>query len=138
MRISDWSSDVCVDGGVGGVRHAAAVVIEVGDERGIREIVLVAVTEEVDCVDGFFVALGDSGARVHIFAQPVCRHAERAFILRAATGGEAVEQSLQSTVVRSVELGAVGLRSDEHTSELQSLMRTSYAVFCLTKQITKS
>src|SRR3546814_9173769 len=26
-------------------------------------------------------------------------------------------------------------RSEEHTSELQSLMRTSYAVFCLTKQI---
>src|SRR3546814_5186259 len=25
-------------------------------------------------------------------------------------------------------------RSEEHTSELQSLMRTSYAVFCLTKQ----
>src|SRR3546814_1853965 len=28
------------------------------------------------------------------------------------------------------------LRSEEHTSELQSLMRTSYAVFCLTKTIT--
>src|SRR3546814_10451547 len=27
------------------------------------------------------------------------------------------------------------LRSEEHTSELQSLMRTSYAVFCLKKQI---
>src|SRR3546814_4196068 len=27
-------------------------------------------------------------------------------------------------------------RSEEHTSELQSLMRISYAVFCLTKQIT--
>src|SRR3546814_8902284 len=26
-----------------------------------------------------------------------------------------------------------GLRSEEHTSELQSLMRISYAVFCLTK-----
>src|SRR3546814_4412810 len=26
------------------------------------------------------------------------------------------------------------LRSDEHTSELQSLMRTSYAVFCFTKK----
>src|SRR3546814_8739598 len=25
-------------------------------------------------------------------------------------------------------------RSEEHTSELQSLMRTSYAVFCLTKK----
>src|SRR3546814_7860007 len=27
----------------------------------------------------------------------------------------------------------VGQRSEEHTSELQSLMRTSYAVFCLNK-----
>src|SRR3546814_2441456 len=27
----------------------------------------------------------------------------------------------------------VGLRSEEHTSELQSLMRISYAVFCLKK-----
>src|SRR3546814_14323290 len=27
------------------------------------------------------------------------------------------------------------LRSEEHTSELQSLMRTSYAVFCLKKKI---
>src|SRR3546814_6211464 len=28
----------------------------------------------------------------------------------------------------------VDLRSEEHTSELQSLMRTSYAVFCLKKK----
>src|SRR3546814_4606954 len=28
-------------------------------------------------------------------------------------------------------------RSEEHTSELQSLMRISYAVFCLKKQIRK-
>src|SRR3546814_10672292 len=28
-------------------------------------------------------------------------------------------------------------RSEEHTSELQSLMRISYAVFCLTKKKTK-
>src|SRR3546814_2848026 len=27
-----------------------------------------------------------------------------------------------------------GIRSEEHTSELQSLMRISYAVFCLTKK----
>src|SRR3546814_6294679 len=30
------------------------------------------------------------------------------------------------------------LRSEEHTSELQSLMRTSYAVFCLKKKQTKT
>src|SRR3546814_8576996 len=29
------------------------------------------------------------------------------------------------------------IRSEEHTSELQSLMRISYAVFCLTKKIKK-
>src|SRR3546814_8251958 len=29
------------------------------------------------------------------------------------------------------------LRSEEHTSELQSLMRTSYAVFCWTKKINQ-
>src|SRR3546814_3833618 len=29
---------------------------------------------------------------------------------------------------------AAGMRSEEHTSELQSLMRISYAVFCLKKK----
>src|SRR3546814_1457748 len=32
------------------------------------------------------------------------------------------------------DLAAAGLRSEEHTSELQSLMRISYAVFCLKKK----
>src|SRR3546814_1644046 len=32
--------------------------------------------------------------------------------------------------------GARSVRSEEHTSELQSLMRNSYAVFCLTKKKT--
>src|SRR3546814_8605346 len=30
--------------------------------------------------------------------------------------------------------GCTGARSEEHTSELQSLMRISYAVFCLKKK----
>src|SRR3546814_7769370 len=32
------------------------------------------------------------------------------------------------------ELDDIGIRSDEHTSELQSLMRISYAVFCWKKK----
>src|SRR3546814_7098096 len=37
---------------------------------------------------------------------------------------------------RTVEIyHGLGIRSEEHTSELQSLMRISYAVFCLTKKI---
>src|SRR3546814_9496266 len=35
------------------------------------------------------------------------------------------------------ELSLGAIRSEEHTSELQSLMRISYAVFCLKKKKTK-
>src|SRR3546814_6943228 len=35
---------------------------------------------------------------------------------------------------RSADRQRTGDRSEEHTSELQSLMRISYAVFCLTKK----
>src|SRR3546814_1159154 len=37
-------------------------------------------------------------------------------------------------VLKGVSLEVPRGRSEEHTSELQSLMRISYAVFCLTKQ----
>src|SRR3546814_5277911 len=37
-------------------------------------------------------------------------------------------------LLRGVALGDVDHRSEEHTSELQSLMRISYAVFCLKKK----
>src|SRR3546814_2089736 len=45
-------------------------------------------------------------------------------------GGRTVEHQLQIMKRR------IGLRSEEHTSELQSLMRISYAVFCLKKKTT--
>src|SRR3546814_8762635 len=41
-------------------------------------------------------------------------------------------KKLSETVI----LGGSGGRSEEHTSELQSLMRVSYAVFCLKKNIS--
>src|SRR3546814_5244915 len=36
------------------------------------------------------------------------------------------------------DIGETGVRSEEHTSELQSLMRSSYAVFCLKKKTKQS
>src|SRR3546814_3916134 len=39
---------------------------------------------------------------------------------------------------RWTPVAAAGLRSEEHTSELQSLMRISYAVFCLKQTKQKS
>src|SRR3546814_4649931 len=43
-----------------------------------------------------------------------------------------------SRVLFSEKSGPKSWRSEEHTSELQSLMRTSYAVFCLKKNIHHS
>src|SRR3546814_2089506 len=40
----------------------------------------------------------------------------------------------RQTVTEAAVRDMVGLRSEEHTSELQSLMRISYAVFCLKKK----
>src|SRR3546814_1919164 len=42
--------------------------------------------------------------------------------------------SVPSMARRAGSRPARGLRSEEHTSELQSLMRISYAVFCLKKK----
>src|SRR3546814_8411954 len=44
---------------------------------------------------------------------------------------------LESDVLRTF-VGIAESRSEEHTSELQSLMRISYAVFCLKKKKKKS
>src|SRR3546814_2954597 len=43
----------------------------------------------------------------------------------------------QVAVLRPRAADRPSLRSEEHTSELQSLMRISYAVFCLKKQKTR-
>src|SRR3546814_4617982 len=45
-----------------------------------------------------------------------------------------VVQTTSAKATSSATDGEMGQRSEEHTSELQSLMRTSYAVFCLKKK----
>src|SRR3546814_5679198 len=42
---------------------------------------------------------------------------------------------LVETMLLLISSFTFGMRSEEHTSELQSLMRISYAVFCLHKKI---
>src|SRR3546814_9628972 len=64
-----------------------------------------------------------------------CRHRPQR-LLHAGAGGQ--EREAVGAVERAAEcLGGDGAdRSEEHTSELQSLMRISYAVFCLKKKKT--
>src|SRR3546814_1459547 len=53
---------------------------------------------------------------------------------KAAAGEQRVDAHLLRLEAEAG--GRAGLRSEEHTSELQSLMRISYAVFCLKKKKT--
>src|SRR3546814_8507168 len=41
-----------------------------------------------------------------------------------------------ATIISGATASTIAVRSEEHTSELQSLMRISYAVFCLKKKKT--
>src|SRR3546814_2857293 len=64
-----------------------------------------------------------------------------AAINTSAAAGTTIENRLFQPANGSMLKGCQLLRSEEHTSELQSLMRISYAVFCLKKkksEITKT
>src|SRR3546814_6919143 len=59
---------------------------------------------------------------------------------RPLAGGDGrrcgVSEQFAHEICRACGIGSA--RSEEHTSELQSLMRISYAVFCLKKKINKN
>src|SRR3546814_3006899 len=93
--------------------------------------------------------LGDaySGKKLHDVPKTLreaIKALEKSKMLRAALGDEVVEHYLHTARweqleydrrVTDWELKRGFERSEEHTSELQSLMRTSYAVLCLKKKI---
>src|SRR3546814_967448 len=59
-------------------------------------------------------------------------------LVETAAGNDAAAGHAVASFIRTIERPCLErdltLRSEEHTSELQSLMRISYAVFCLTKK----
>src|SRR3546814_5767766 len=112
------------------MQRAAAVGADLGGER--RRVVAQPVGAQAGLrVEGAEVAAHErSGAR---FGQ--ARMAAR------AVGGEHVVAARDRAVAEApFEVGnqvavlVARVRSEEHTSELQSLMRSSYAVFCLKKK----
>src|SRR3546814_7192801 len=121
MRISDWSSDVCSSdltpsfsptrqklSGSGETLRGRSPLYAI---NGIPQSTpLRDGSRDGFTIDGFFVD------RVEVI------FGSNALQGIGGTGG----------IVNQVTVGAP--RSEEHTSELQSLMRTSYAVFCLKKK----
>src|SRR3546814_8927072 len=115
MRISDWSSDVCSSDLQ---RVPAPEALE-------GRIMLLKAGERVPAerLNGFFAENGYY--RVETVGEPG-EFAVRGGIVDVFPPGE--EQPLR------LDFFGDDLRSEEHTSELQSLMRISYAVFCLKKK----
>src|SRR3546814_6307027 len=110
MRISDWSSDVCSSDLL---PHDALVKL------GLDYDSLPAINPRIILATAS--AFGSEGP------------------LASRVGFDAVGQAMSGTVHLTGTpdqpyRAQVNYRSEEHTSELQSLMRISYAVFCLKKK----
>src|SRR3546814_1171646 len=131
MRISDWSSDVCSSDLLAerGRQHRYG---EKDDERERHHLCHSATGKTVpDDRHGQHPGCGGRGALHHPGGDHHCK--------TASQGGCNAEQHIAGDARQqnAPPSEAVGKRrSEEHTSELQSLMRISYAVFCLTKTTT--
>src|SRR3546814_3059076 len=79
-----------------------------------------------------------SCARPHDAHHPLRPRQDRGASAEAGARGEGIGPSRRLVVRPDARQRHQDLnRSEEHTSELQSLMRISYAVFCLKKKTTK-
>src|SRR3546814_2551003 len=129
MRISDWSSDVCSsDLGevVGRPEHGWGQGPVVGWADAVTEVVGEAQTV------GLLGIPGDVERAVVV--QPVVERAQADEVRgdrEAAVLAVHDVVHLDPALLRAARVAAAAVRSEEHTSELQSLMRSSYAVFCL-------
>src|SRR3546814_7084378 len=126
MRISDWSSDVCSSDLATFTSSSDAAVVFAGFEP-FEERLAQGITSDA--------IIGNLFGRMQAV--------EEAFIIAVppppvAGVGRAGGFKLQLRDLNSAEMARVlqaayaimGQRSEEHTSELQSLMRSTYAVFC--------
>src|SRR3546814_1241354 len=69
-----------------------------------------------------------------VFFAPDDDRRETAHGARLAAGSTQRVNGLAGAIGQFVAINQNRMRSEEHTSELQSLMRISYAVFCLKKK----
>src|SRR3546814_14839383 len=81
-----------------------------------------------------YTTLFRSQARCGPDRWPVAGHRHRAKVRRPQSAFDG-RHDYRNSRLSAPALCPGGNRSEEHTSELQSLMRISYAVFCLKKKI---
>src|SRR3546814_6429630 len=90
---------------------------------------------------GFALVLADIGLVQNVHAFGVSSHHAvfNAVMYHFHKVPRSMRAAMQIATIGATWCGpAFGGRSEEHTSELQSLMRISYAVFCLKKKTLKN
>src|SRR3546814_2963000 len=150
MRISDWSSDVCSS-------DLMTLYLVPMSYRGFKELQF-QLRHNFDHLvlrEGEFRSFGDgitvyvraredqgqlAGIVVHDQRDPkrtITLVAERGALVTTPEGprvvmanGSRQERQTETGRVNDLYFERYTVRSEEHTSELQSLMRISYAVFC--------
>src|SRR3546814_4933181 len=117
MRISDWSSDVCSSDLVYG--QDSKSIGRYRSEQILQDVYDAGSFQTASCVGQTLPVSGKQCMDLP-WMDP--------FFLRGEMTPEQVAYMFEW------EEGKTVYRSEEHTSELQSLMRISYAVFCLKKK----
>src|SRR3546814_10327333 len=114
MRISDWSSDVC-SSDLGSLEQRMATTL-----AHLARIHGIEVEGGIEV--GLRLPQEQLGAMLGVTRQSVNR------VLRDMARAGVIDIDYNRITIR--DAAALDGRSEEHTSELQSLMRISYAVFC--------
>src|SRR3546814_10888961 len=136
MRISDWSSDVC-SSDLNSYQKHSEYIVQHSDLQGFSQTDKLILAALLRLHRGKFAATSTAGLPEE-WREPVRRLAimpRLAYLLhRSRKPGLRPPLQIEATRQR-VQIGfRHANRPEEHTSELQSLMRISYAVFCLKKK----
>src|SRR3546814_6715116 len=155
-RISDWSSDVCssdLDGTVveaGGDQTDPAYRAQPGDlsslmytsgtagrAKGVMHTHGNDAAIAMNCVMEYSLTPADKA--LHIAPLYHVGGLQAYFLPHVMVGGTNIVEARYAAFdtlrrIQSERVTTLFARSEEHTSELQSLMRISYAVFCLKKK----
>src|SRR3546814_5404560 len=123
MRISDWSSDVC-SSDLLGAQH-----VDRGRAVACHQHLVIVVRPAQLALEPQIILDDQQFARSLHAASPSAATRRRA---AGSVTRKRVPSPSRLATLTSPPIAAVS-RSEEHTSELQSLMRISYAVFCLKK-----
>src|SRR3546814_6485655 len=110
MRISDWSSDVC---------SSDLMLLVFSWELDDATVSAPHVPTDLTAIDAALARITAAHPGTRIAAVRTTAGKPDRYDVTLDEGG------------KTAMLRIDGTRSEEHTSELQSLMRTSYAVFCL-------